>query len=79
MRMGGRTPKGDRFIIHPEIPFIAKLFVNVPDTKIWLTNPAPAGFLRWEGPIVVPTDPMIRVDLVSDTVSGPAKPGKADD
>src|SRR5881275_870447 len=74
MRMGGRTPKGDRFIIHPEIPFIAKLFVNVPDTKIWLTNPAPAGFLRWEGPVVLPTDPLIRVDLISGTKSGPAQP-----
>jgi hypothetical protein len=40
-------------------PFIAKFFVNVPDTKIWLTNPAPAGFLRWEGPIVLPTDPIV--------------------
>jgi hypothetical protein len=64
LRMSGRSLKGDRFIIHPEIPFIANLFVNVPDTKIWLTNPAPAGFLRWEGPIVLPTDPMIRVDLI---------------
>ena len=74
MRMGGRSPKGDRFIIHPEIPLIAKLFVNVPDTKIWLTNPAPAGFLRWEGPIVLPNDPLIRVDLLSGTKSGPAEP-----
>jgi hypothetical protein len=44
MRMSGRSVKGDRFLIHPEIPFIANLFVNVPDTKIWLTNPEPAGF-----------------------------------
>jgi hypothetical protein len=73
MRMSGRSLKGDRFIIHPEIPFIAKFFVNVPDTKIWLTNPAPAGFLRWEGPIVLPTDPIIRVDLVSGEKSGPAE------
>ncbi len=73
MRMGGRSPKGDQFIIHPEIPFIAKFFVDVPDTKIWLTNPAPAGFLRWEGPIVLPTDPMIRVDLLSGEKSGPAE------
>src|SRR4029077_8472094 len=36
MRMSGRLLKGDCFIIHPEIPFIANLFVNVPDTKIWL-------------------------------------------
>jgi hypothetical protein len=42
--MSGRSVKGDRFLIHPEIPFIANLFVNVPDTKIWLTNPEPAGF-----------------------------------
>ena len=34
MRMSGRSLKGDRFTIHPEIPFIAKFFVNVPDTKI---------------------------------------------
>jgi len=73
MRMGSRSPKGDQFIIHPEIPFIAKFFVTVPDKKIWLTNPAPAGFLRWEGPIVLPTDPMIRVDLLSGEKSGPAE------
>jgi hypothetical protein len=35
MKMSGRSLKGDRFIVHPEIPFIAKFFVNVPDTKIW--------------------------------------------
>jgi hypothetical protein len=74
MRMSGRSLKGDRFIIHPEIPLIAKLFVNVPDTKVWLTNPAPAGFLCWEGPIVLPNDPLIRVDLLSGTKSGPAEP-----
>jgi len=73
MRMSGRSRKGDRFIIHPEIPFIAEFFVNVPDTKIWLTNPAPAGFLRKEGPIVLPTDPIVRVDLLSGEKSGPAE------
>ena len=64
---------GDEFIIHPEVPLIAKLFVKVPDTKIWLTNPPPAGFLRWEGPTVLPTDPMIRVDLISSTNNGPER------
>src|SRR5438270_2018549 len=73
MRMSGRSLKGDQFIVHPEIPFIAKFFVNVPDTKIWLTHPAPAGFLRWEGPIVLPTDPIVRVDLLSGEKSGPAE------
>jgi hypothetical protein len=73
MRMSGRSVKGDRFIVHPEVPAIAKLFINAPDTKIWLTHPAPAGFLRWEGPISLPTDPLIRVDLLSGTKSGPAQ------
>lgn len=75
MRMGGRSLRGNEFTIHPEIPAIAKLFVKVPDTKIWLTNPAPAGFLRWEGPIVLPNDALIRVDLLSGGKSGPAGPG----
>jgi len=74
MRMSGRLLKGDRFIVHPEIFFLAKLFVDVPDTNIWLTNPAPAGFLRWEGPVLLPTDPLIRVDLLSGTKSEPAEP-----
>jgi len=73
MRMSGRLLKGDRFIVHPEIFFLAKLFVEVPDTNIWLTNPAPAGFLRWEGPIVLPNDPFIRVDLLSASKSESAQ------
>jgi hypothetical protein len=71
--MSGRSVKGDRFVIDPEIPFIANLFGNVPDTKIWLTNLASAGFTRWEGPIVLPTDPMIGVDLISSEKSRPAQ------
>jgi hypothetical protein len=76
LRMSGRSLKGDRFIVHPEVPAIAKLFVTVPDTKVWLTNPEPAGFLRWEGPIVLPNDQLIRVDLLPGINSGPAEPGK---
>jgi hypothetical protein len=74
MRMGGRSVKGDEFIVHPEIPLIAKLFVTVPETKVWLTSPEPAGFLRWEGPIVLPNDPLVRVDLLSGAKSGSAEP-----
>lgn len=62
--MSQRTVRGDRFVIHPKIPWIAKLFVHVPDTRIWLINPLPAGFLRWEGPIAEPKDAVIRVDLL---------------
>lgn len=59
-------------MIQPEIPAIAKLFVKIPDTQVWLTPP-PSGFLRWEGPLVEPSDPLVRVDLASGGESGPAK------
>ena len=75
--MSGRALKGDRFVIRAEIPPIAKLFIHIPDTQIWLTNPAPAGFLRLEGPVVVPSDPFIRVDLLPGVKSGPAQPAQA--
>jgi hypothetical protein len=78
MRMSGRLVKGDRFIVHPEIFFLAKLFVDVPDTNIWLTSPGPAGFLRWEGPVLLPTDPLIRVDLLSGEKSRSAEPVKSE-
>jgi hypothetical protein len=74
MRMSGRTIRGDCFLIHPEIPKVAKLFIKVPDTRIWLVSPPPAGFLRWEGQIMEPTDPVVRVDLFSGESSGPAEP-----
>jgi len=73
--MSGRELRGDNFMIRPEIPAIAKLFVKLPDTYIWLTLP-PAGFLRWEGPQAEPSDPLVRVDLTSGAGSGPAKPAK---
>jgi hypothetical protein len=79
MKMAGRFYIGYRFIVHPEVPAIAKIFLKVPDTKIWLTYPAPAGFLRFEGPRVLPNDPMVRVDLVSDSQSGPAEPVEKDE
>jgi len=72
MQMAGRVLRGDRFVIHPKIPWVAALFVDVPDMQIWLTNPTPAGFLRWEGPLAEPSDPVIRVDLLPGGESGPA-------
>ena len=74
MPMAGRGFQGDCFIIHPNIPKVARLFVKVPDTRIWLVNPPPAGFLRWEGQLMEPSDPVVRVDLLPGESSGPAQP-----
>lgn len=74
MTMSSLVLRGDCFVIHPKIPEIARLFVTVPDTQIWLVNPPPAGFLRWQGPLAEPNDPIVRVDLLPGTESGPAEP-----
>jgi len=78
--MSDRALRGEHFIVRPDIPAIAKLFIKVPDTHIWLTPP-PSGFLRWQGPLVEPNDPLVRVDLVSEGESRPARPadGKSED
>ncbi len=71
--MSGRTLRGEHFMIKPEIPAVAKLFIKISDTNIWLTPP-PSGFLRWEGPLAEPGDQVVRVDLASGGESGAAKP-----
>jgi len=78
MEMADRSPQGDHFLIQPQIPAVAKLFVKVPDTHIWLTQP-PAEFLRFEGPLLEPSDSIVRVDLLSGAESGPAKPVEKSD
>jgi hypothetical protein len=72
MRMADRSVTGEHFMIQPQIPALAKMLIKVVDTNIWLTPP-PSGFLRWEGPMVEPNDPVVRVDLASGRESGPAR------
>ena len=71
--MSSRLLQGEHFMIHPEIPAIAKLFIKISDTNIWLTPP-PSGFLRWQGPLAEPNDQVVRVDLSSGGESGAARP-----
>lgn len=70
LAMGGREVPGEQFLIHPEIPAIAKPFVRAPDTRIWLIAAPPRGFLRWEGPLAEPSDEIVRVDLLPGERSG---------
>ena len=73
VRMSGRGIPADHFVVHPQIPAIAKLFVKVPDAHIWLTTP-PAGFLRYEGALAEPSDQIIRIDLLPGEPSEAATP-----
>jgi hypothetical protein len=69
--MAGRTLSADRFVLHPLIPWIAKPFVHVPDSYIWLATPPPAAFLRWQGPMGQPSDDVVRVDLLPGDAGAP--------
>jgi hypothetical protein len=64
VRMAGRTIPGDKYTIHVDIPGIARLFVDPPDVHIWLVGSDPPAFLRFEGPLLQPDDPVVRVDLI---------------
>ena len=61
IRMVDRTVTAEHYVIHPKIPALAKWFVKAPDANIWLTPP-PAVFIRFEGALVEPSDPIVRVD-----------------
>ena len=61
MRMADRSVAAEHYVIHPRIPAIAKWFVKAPDANVWLTPP-PAVFVRFEGALVEPSDPIVRID-----------------
>jgi len=71
--MAGRSIAADPYTIHPEIPAIAKLFVAAPDQRIWLYATGPAAFLRYEGPLVEPKDPRVRVDTIPSGAANAAR------
>ena len=61
IRMVDRTISAEHYVIHPKIPAIAKWFVKAPDANVWLTPP-PAVFVRFQGALVEPSDPIVRID-----------------
>jgi hypothetical protein len=73
--MADRTIPGERYTIHVDIPGIARLFVNPPDERIWLVSGAPPAFLRFEGPLVEPGDPIVHVNLIPNAIHPQARPG----
>jgi hypothetical protein len=64
LRMAERSIRADAYTIHPEIPAIAKLFVKAPDQHVWLLAEGPPAFLRYQGSLVEPDDPVVRIDLI---------------
>ena len=72
--MSDRELVAEHFVIHARIPWIARLFVHVPDSHLWLLTPPPSAFLRFEGPLAETDDPIVRVDLLPGGASGAATP-----
>jgi hypothetical protein len=78
VRMAGRTIPGDRYTIHVDIPGIARLLViDPPDVRIWLVAGDPAAFLRFEGPLLEPKDPIVHIDLIPGALAHSQPRGKA--
>lgn len=78
MEMAGRTVRGNRFVVHPKLSWFIRLFIKVKDSRIWFTATRPVAFLRSENPVSEPTDPMVRVDVLPGSRSGPALPATRD-
>jgi YD repeat-containing protein len=58
---GEGSKPAEHYVIHPKIPALAKWFVKAPDANVWLTPP-PAIFVRFQGALVEPSDPIVRID-----------------
>jgi hypothetical protein len=74
VQMAGRSIAADRYTIHAEIPWFVRPFITAPDQRVWLYATGPASFLRYEGPLIEPKDPIVRVDTIP---SGIANAGRA--
>jgi hypothetical protein len=76
--MSDRELDAEHFVIHAKIPWIARPFLHVPDSHIWLLTPPPSAFARFEGPLAETDDPIVRVDLLPGGASGGARPVRSD-
>jgi hypothetical protein len=62
VRSGGRSLRADHLVIHPQVPKVAKLFVNVPDSHLWFLRGRPPGFVRAD--VQMQSLGVVRIDSV---------------
>lgn len=60
---GGKPVQANRYLIRPDVPGVARLFVKVPDTSVWLLPSNPPALLAAEGPVMLPSDPIVRTEV----------------
>lgn len=64
LTVGGREVRARRFVIRAELPGVVRKIAGLKDYRLWLTESEPAGFVRLEGTLLEPRDPMIRIDVI---------------
>jgi len=76
LRSGGRSMRADHIVVHPQVPRVARLFVNVPDSHLWFYRANPPAFLRAQMQVL--SLGMVRIDAVSGVSAPPAqaRPGR---
>jgi hypothetical protein len=67
LKVGAGTKAALRIEMHPEVPFIAKLFKKVRDLELWLDRESPHEILRFQGSLPEPDDPLVRMDTYPST------------
>ncbi|HYV49275.1 MAG TPA: hypothetical protein VFA20_30655 [Myxococcaceae bacterium] len=70
VRSGGRSLRADHLVIHPQVPQVAKLFINVPDSHLWFLRGRPPGFVRAE--VQMQSLGVVRIDAVSGDGTPPS-------
>jgi hypothetical protein len=62
VKASGTTVRAEHYVIEPQIPWIARPFVKAPPNHVWFAKAPPPQFLRAEGPLAEPTDPIVRTE-----------------
>ncbi|HEY8207822.1 MAG TPA: hypothetical protein VIG99_10105 [Myxococcaceae bacterium] len=70
VRSGGRSLRVDHVVIHPEVPKLAKAFVDAPDSHLWFSSGRPPQFIRSE--IKMQSLGVVRIDAGSPGGAPPA-------
>jgi hypothetical protein len=60
---GTASITGERIVIHPELPAIARVFVHPPDAVMWFAKRSPPQFLRSEATLAEPEEALLQINL----------------
>jgi hypothetical protein len=71
LKTAGRSLPAMHVSLRPKLPWVVDLFIQAPGTDMWLFAPPPPAFLRAQGPLMEPTDEVVRTDLLAAPMSEP--------